>query len=529
MKYNQWRTLPINQIGSLALSLLAARGIDESGVRLHDPFLLPDMRKAAERIERAAAAREIIAVYGDYDVDGVTSACIVTDYLRSRGAECLHYIPDRLTLGYGLHTEALRELRGQGATLVITVDVGVTAFEAADAAAEMGLDLIITDHHNCRDELPNALAVINPKRADSEYPFKELSGAGVALKLICALGGDSGKYIGLAALGTVADIVPLVGENRFIAKHGLETIGEHPGIAALLAIHGMDGKPVTAKTVSYTIAPMLNAAGRMQSADIALELLQDGDTARKKYLASVLNDLNNQRKEIEADMLRQAHEMCAGMGDAPAIVLAREGWHPGITGILAAKLTDYYKKPVFLGAYAGDIVKGTARCPKGMDLTELLEQCSDTLIGYGGHTAAAGFTVEPGRVEEFAAAVTEAAGRVSRQPADALIIDAIVAPHEINRSNAEEIAAMGPFGEGNPEPILRLNGAVIDRIIPLKEGKHLRMNITAGTRPLSVLGLGFPVRGFPYSQGDVVDLAFRMGLNDYRGEVSVQMELVDIR
>jgi len=535
LKYTQWRTLPIKQNGSLANSILAARGMTGEYTMLHDPLLLPDMQKAADRIKRAIKSREKIAVYGDYDVDGVTATCLLVDYLRSKGIDCIYFIPDRIEMGYGLHTEALAKIKERGATLVVTVDVGVTAFEAALAARDMGLDLIITDHHTCRDTLPAALAVVNPKRADSQYPFANLAGVGVAFKLICALEGEIEdlleRYADLVALGTVADIVPLIDENRYLTRRGLETLGKRKSIAQLLALQGKEGKPVTPVAISYGIAPMLNAAGRMKNAKLALELLMSTDKEHTRYLAIQLNDLNEQRREIETVMLRQALEMCAKSGDsAPSIVLKHKDWHPGITGILASKLMERYRKPIFLITYNGEKAKGTARCPKHIDLTELLGQCEDTLLGFGGHSAAAGFTVYTSRIDEFTAAIQSAAAMAKQLPhEEALIIDAIVSPKEITKQSAEEIAAIGPFGAGNPEPVLQLNRAVIDRIIPLKDGKHLRMNITAEGLNRTVVCFGFSFDSFPYQAGDTVDLAFKISLNDFRRETVVQMELIDIR
>jgi single-stranded-DNA-specific exonuclease len=499
----------------------------------HDPFLLPDMQIAADRINRAVKSREKIAVYGDYDVDGVSATCLLVDYLRSKGADCIYFIPDRIKLGYGLHSEALSQIKACGVTLVITVDVGVTAFDAANAASDMGLDLIITDHHTCRDTLPAALAVVNPKRADNRYPFVDLAGVGVAFKLICALEGDTEdllkRYADLVALGTVADIVPMLDENRYLTRRGLESLGKRVGVAQLLALQGKEDKSVTPSSISYSIAPMLNAAGRMKSAELALELLLSSDVERTRCLSSMLNDLNEQRKEIETVMMRQALAMCAETDDIPpAVVLSHKDWHPGITGILASKLTERYKRPVFLITYEGEKAKGTARCPKHMSLTDMLGQCADILLGFGGHSAAAGFTVETSRIDEFTAAIQSAASKQLPRE-ELLIIDAIVSPNEITRQNAEAIVAIGPFGAGNPEPIFQLNRAIIDRIISLKDGKHLRMYVSAEGFAHTVVCFGFPLDEFPYREGDTVDLAFRMTLNDFRRETTVQMELVDIR
>lgn len=534
MRYTVWKTLPIMQTGSLAGSILKARDIDGDETPLHDPFLLPDMKRSVTRIEQALANGEKIAVYGDYDVDGITATCLMTDYLRSKGADCIYFIPNRIEMGYGLHAAALEQIRNQGVKLVVTVDVGVTAFDAAKAAADMGLDLIITDHHTCRDHLPQALAIVNPKRDDNNYPFVGLAGVGVAFKLICAIEGSTEtlleKYGDLVALGTVADIVPLVGENRYITRRGLETLAKRQGIAALLALQGKEDKPITSSTIAFSIAPLLNAAGRMKNAELALELLLTDDTERTKYLAMLLTDLNEQRKEIETEMHRQALEMCAESGDSdPAIVLAHKDWHPGVTGILASKLLERYKKPVFLITHDGVGAKGTARCPKHMDLIALLEQCSDILSAFGGHSAAAGFSIDAERIDEFTTAIKNAAASSKQLPREeALLIDALIAPREISRINAEKIAAVGPFGAGNPEPVFQLNRAVIERVIPLKEGRHLRLQVNAEGMSFTAICFGFALNGFPYKAGDTVDLAFRMGLNYHRG-VTVQMELVDIR
>ena len=545
MRYSTWNMLPKSRADSLPLSILAARGItakediecffDSPLSCLHDPFLLPDMHKAVERIKKALASNEKIAVYGDYDVDGVTATCLLVEYLRSQNADCVYFIPNREEDGYGLHDYVIRTMRGDGVSLIVTVDVGVMAFEAANAAKEAGIDLIITDHHSCKGPLPDAVAVVCPCREDSEYPYARLAGVGVAFKLVCALetGDDIEqlllKYGDLVALGTVADIMPLNDENRILVSRGLSVLSSAPrlGISFLLNALGLGGKPVTSSTISYSLAPVLNAAGRMKSPDLALELLLTKDSARAQTLTAVLDEANAQRRKLEADIYAQAMKECEGIA-SNALVLSHKDWHQGVTGIVAAKLLDKYEKPVFIISVNGNTGKGTARCPHGINLMEILEKCSELLLGFGGHSFAAGFTIETDKIKDFEYAVQKAV-QPSGKREDALVIDAVVVPSDITIWNAEGIAAMAPFGAANPEPVLMMNGVTIKRITPLKDGKHLRLLVGAGGMTYTVICFGFAYNEFPYCAGDAADIAFCLSLNHFRGDITLQLELKDIR
>lgn len=555
MRYSQWKLLPAANKGQLPLSILAARGIESDiDIRrflrsplssLHDPFLLPDMRNAVERLEKALETGEKIAVYGDYDVDGITATCLLTDYLRSKNADCVYFIPNRSDDGYGLHAPVIRELKASGVTLIVTVDVGIMAFEAALVAKDEGVDLIVTDHHNCPETLPMVLAAVNPRRADSLYPYGRLAGVGVAFKLVCALELGSAynnieglkalirRYGDLVALGTVADIMPLDGENRVLTAHGIYMLSSspRPGIRILLEALGLNGKPITAQTIGYHIAPVLNAAGRMKSAGLALELLLAGDAARAQYLVAVLIEANTQRRKLEAEIYARAAAECEKLpSDVPAITLAHEDWHQGVTGIVASKLLEKYRKPVFIISVNGETGKGTARCPRGTDLMELLGRCSEFLISFGGHSLAAGFSVKAEDTEAFKFAVQNAAQGLEREPeTETLIIDAAVGSNDLTVDNAEGIATLGPFGSANPEPVLMLNRAVINQITPLKDGKHLRLLISADGAAHTVICFGFAHGEFLFRAGDIVDIAFSLSVNRFRGEVTPQLELKDIR
>ena len=518
---------------------------------LHDPFLLPDMDKAVRVIGDALAAGQKIAVYGDYDVDGVTACALMADYLRSRGADCVCHIPRRDREGYGLHAGTLKTMYDSGVSLVITVDVGVTATEAAQAANEMGLRLIITDHHDCLGARPPAQAVIDPKLPGSGYPFAGLAGVGVAFKLACALEMSASegqnhiecavkileRYGDLAALGTVADVMPMIDENRVLARRGLELLsqGNRPGLNAIMERSGAGRQTPTESSVSYCFAPVLNAAGRMGDALTSVELLLTGDAVKAGNLADLLIGMNNSRREIETAIYGQvtaAWESSQDSADAPALIMAGRGWHPGVTGIVCSRLAEKYRKPVFLIALGENAEgKGSARAPKpyGVSLTELLSGCGHTLITFGGHASAAGFSIDPANVDAFRDAVFAALRQAAplQTGADALVIDAAAEPDELTMQTAADIRAVGPFGPQNAEPVLMLADAAVERVTPLKEGKHVSLTLEAGGKRFKAIGFGF--HGFPFRAGDRVDAAFALSVNLFRGNKTLQMELRDVR
>ena len=440
MKYKQWNraasapqaraAMEAAGVPPLAALTLCARGLDtpekasaflDAGRgQLLDPFLMKDMDRAAARVRRALAAGEHIAVYGDYDVDGITSTCLLTDFLRREGGTVIPYIPDRMEEGYGLNREAVAALRGQGVGLIVTVDCGITAVEEAACAASLGVELVITDHHECKAALPAAAAVVDPRRADCPYPFKCLAGVGVALKLVLALGGPArqdellARYADLAAIGTVADVMSLTGENRTIVRLGLEALRRtgRPGLRALLHEAGLDERPLTATAIGYTLAPRINASGRMGCASLAGELLLTDDPARGEELSRALCDLNRERQAIEAEIYTECQAMAEALPQPQrhALVLAGEQWHQGVVGIVASRLAEKYSCPAFMICLQDGKGKGSCRSFAGFNLFAALERCAPLLEGFGGHALAAGFTIREENIPAFAAAMYRRGG-----------------------------------------------------------------------------------------------------------------------
>ena len=427
MKYKKWNlpaSVPsadaLEEAGYPALlsAVLASHGITDSPaaddfLKIEDslslsPLLMKDMDRAVARIRAALDAGEHMAVFGDYDVDGITATAILVDYLRRCGAQVSHYIPRRIEDGYGLSADAMRTLRGQGITLVITVDCGITGVEEVDFAASLGMDVVVTDHHECKDELPRAIAVVDPHRPDCPYPFKHLAGCGVALKLVLALGGVDRaeelltRYSPLAAVGTVADVMRMSGENRTIVARGLAHIADNDfiGLQALLQETGLDQKEITSVQIGYVLAPRINAAGRMGEADRAAELMLCKDPVLARELARELCQLNRQRQTVEQEIYAQAIAMIEEMPaeERNALVLADSGWHQGVVGIVASRLSEKYACPSFMIHLSGHTGKGSCRSWGGFNLFAALEECSDLLLGFGGHELAAGFTIEEDKI-----------------------------------------------------------------------------------------------------------------------------------
>ena len=408
----------------LAAMVLAARGICSNAqaheyldcdAPLPDPFLMTDMDKAAGRVGLAMARNEKIAVFGDYDVDGITSTCLLTDFLRRHGANVVSYIPGRLEEGYGLNPIAIHQLHSEGVQLIITVDCGITAVAEAELCRELGIDLVITDHHECKDSLPYAAAVVDPHRPDGGYPHKNLSGVGVAFKLAAALCGDQEEvlrdYADMVCLGTVADVMPLQGENRVFVARGLQLLShtKRPGIAALMAESGCDAKTVSASSIGFMLAPRINAAGRMGKIELAVELFLTDDPVRATAVAKELCDLNRQRQSVEAEIYDQAVSMLPAGRPPEAIVLADESWHQGVVGIVASRIAEEYACPAFLICLDGEHGKASSRSYGGFNLCASLTQLSNLLESYGGHELAAGFTINRANIPDFRSRICQLA------------------------------------------------------------------------------------------------------------------------
>jgi single-stranded-DNA-specific exonuclease len=514
---------------------------------LHDPMALADMSRAVERILQAIARRERIAIHGDYDVDGITSTVMLRRALELHGADVVHFIPERLKDGYGLQSAAIDRLHGDGVSLVISVDCGIRGEEAARRARELGVDLIITDHHEPDAELPPALAVINPKRADCTYPDKYLAGVGVALKLVQALCTRSSHeswlpgFVKIAAIGTLADVVPLVGENRVIAKLGLEMLTRGPhkvGLRSLLDVSGLSGKTIDSYHISFLLAPRVNAAGRMSTPDLATRLLLASDETLSdevRELAQRLDGENIRRQEEEAEILAAAKKVVQtdpAIGARSVIVVAGEGWHRGVIGIVASKLVDAFHRPAIVLSVEGDVAHGSCRSIPDFDMLGALERCASLFIRFGGHKQAAGLTLEAARIKELRHAVNEVADE-TLGPDDLmprLRIDSDLAFRGITGGIAAGVAALAPFGAGNPRPVFAARGVeIIDGPRKLKE-RHLKMALRQDGRIFRAIAWRAAERhDYLAEHKAALDVAFSLEQNQYNGETYVELTLADVR
>jgi len=535
----------------LALTL-AARGISEPEAAAEfleqersltvSPMLMRDMDKAVARIQRAIADGETIAVFGDYDVDGITSTVLLMDYLKNCGAHCLRYIPRRIEDGYGLSREAIQGLHDQGATLMITVDCGITGNEEVAFANSLGMDVVVTDHHECKEQLPDAVAVVDPHRADCPYPFKHLAGVGVALKLVLALGGENredalfARYCTLAAIGTVADVMRMEGENRTIVSCGLEALShtDFVGVHALLKEAGLLGKPITSIQIGFVLSPRINAAGRMGAADLAADLLETDDPARAEELARELCELNRERQAVEAaicaDAVSQIDKLRAE--ERSALVLSSEDWHQGVVGIVASRLSEKYSCPSFMIHLKDGAGKGSCRSYGGLNLFAALESCSDLLEGFGGHELAAGFTIAESNIDAFRTRmnryVRSATG--GELPVSSLEVDAVIScPGEVSLEQVEALSHLEPYGAGNPRPVFALLGATAESIQTVGQGRHLKLRLTKGTSRFDAIFFSVNEEECGIAPGMRVDAAFYLQPNTFRGNTTLQMQLVDIR
>ena len=525
----------------------AARFLRPSMDHLHDPSRLADMGKAVERIERAIAQKERIAIHGDYDVDGITSTVILRRALEMLGGDVVHFIPERLRDGYGLQPAAIDRLKAEGVHLVISVDCGIRGTDAALRARELGVDLIITDHHEPDGTLPPALAVINPKRRDCTYPDKNLAGVGVALKVVQSLCERAGKgkwlpaFVKVAAIGTLADVVPLVGENRVIAKLGLDSLsrGRHTvGLRALLEAAGLTGKTIDSYQVGFILAPRVNAAGRMSTPDIATRLLLATDEAsidEARGLAQQLNDENLRRQAEEADLVAQAKkaiETDPAIGAHNVLVVGGEGWHRGVIGIVASKLVDTFCKPSIVLSVDGDIAHGSCRSIPAFDMLDALERCGDLFLRFGGHKQAAGLTMEAARLPEFRARINAHANEVLEPDhlRPRLRIDAALSLKHITPSLVEGLAALAPFGLANPRPVFHaMPVEIVDGPRPLKE-RHLKMTFRQDGRSFRAIAWRSAERAAFLTENRAgVNLAFSLEQNEYQGETYLELAVADFK
>ncbi|MBM3776858.1 MAG: single-stranded-DNA-specific exonuclease RecJ [Acidimicrobiia bacterium] len=525
----------------------ARRFLSPSLDDLHDPFALADMAPAVERLLAAIERGDRVAVHGDYDVDGVTSTVILRRALELLGASVVHFIPERLKDGYGLQPAALERLHAEGVRVVVSVDCGIRGVEAAKRAQDLGLDLIITDHHEPDAEIPDALAVVNPKRRDCRYPDKNLAGVGVALKLVQALCARSGRsawlpaFVKVAAIGTLADVVPLVGENRVIAKLGLEMLSQGPnkvGLRTLIEAVGLTGRELDSYHIGFVIAPRVNAAGRMSTPDIAARLLLASDESmagEARALAEQLNAENLRRQEEEAQIVaaaRKAAERDPEIGARTVLVVAGEGWHRGVIGIVASKLVDTFHRPAIVLSIDGDTAHGSCRSIPAFDMLAGLEACAPLLTRFGGHRQAAGLTMPADRIREFRLWVNEHAdGRL--EPDDLrprLRVDDALPFRAITGQVVSEIESLAPFGAGNPRPVFQASRVAVVDGPRLVKDRHLKAAFRQDGRTLRGIAWRAAEReAFVATHRDAIDLAFSVAHDTWNGERHVQLTIEDFR
>lgn len=529
--------------------LLVARGIDDElkmseflsdSAHLSDPFELADMENAVDRIERAVSLGEKITVYGDYDCDGVTSTALLYSLFRDMGAEVDYYIPSRESEGYGLNKDALRKIAQGGTRLVVTVDNGISALEEAEECYRLGMELVITDHHQVGERLPRAEAVVNPHRQDGELPFTDFAGVGVAFKLACAVYGDTDdmliQYADLAALGTVADIMPLTGENRALVKAGIKALNTYPrtGLKALIKASGLSGKKISSSDIAFGLCPRINATGRIDHASKAVELLVCNDEKAAGFAASQLNENNLHRQELEQNIFEDALRLISedpSLVKNRVIVVCGRGYHQGVVGIVASRLCEMYSKPaVVIGTDENNQARGSARSTEGFNIYEAIASCGDILSHFGGHPGAAGMSLDGGMAGEFAKRINEyAARKYPVMPAENVYIDFKISPFYLDVELAKELSVLEPYGEGNKRAVFALMNLTVTAVKPMGNDKHIRIECEKKGRKIRIVKFGASAEKFPFRAGDRIDAAVKIGVNPYNGREYLSVQAVDIR
>ncbi len=537
-------------LSAVCAGVLASRGIEtiekaaeffnqqEGGSQLSDPFLICDMQEAADTLLSAVDEGKRICVYGDYDCDGITATAVLYSYLECMGANVEYYINQR-SEGYGLCKDAVRRLAESGVELIVTVDNGISAIEEAKLVAELGMELVITDHHQPGEELPEAAAVVDPHRSDDMSPFKDLCGCGVALKLIAAMdGGDYSsameQFSDFAAIATIADIVPLKGENREIVRQGLRYLEntENMGLQALMGVAGVK-LPITSTTAAFSIAPRINASGRFGSASEAVDLFLCEDAEEADSMANRLNQLNSERRKTEADIME---EIKASILSKPDILYKRvlflygDGWHHGVIGIVAAKLVERFGKPVFILSDDGDYARGSARSVEGFSIHKALTACADTLTKFGGHSGAGGFSLMKSDIDNFDKALQKyAAENFTAMPVLTLHADKLITPQELSVDSVNSLSVLEPCGEGNPQPLFAMLSVRLLDVAALSGGAHTKLKLTYGNSGFYGLMFGTKTTEFPYKSGDILDILAYPEINTYGGNTSVNIRIADLR
>lgn len=544
-----------NNIPLILANVLLNRDISESEFEgflakskrsIRNPMSMLDMDKASERIASAIEKKEKIAVYGDYDVDGITSTALLYEFLESAGADVIYYIPDRKDEGYGINIMAVNKLIKSGIKLLITVDCGITAIGEVEFAKLQGMDVIITDHHTCKERIPSAaVAVVNPKQENDEYGFASLAGVGVAFKLVLALalklGLNTGeifdKYCDLAAIGTIADVVPLVDENRIIVEKGLQQLQNsvRPGIRALLAVAKVDTKKINASTVAFALAPRMNAAGRLGTAVTAVELLLTRDIVEAERIADQLDKENTKRQLTEQEIHNEAIEMIASdpnFQKKKVIVLAKEGWHNGVIGIVASRITERFYRPCILISLDNGMGKGSGRSISSFNLFDALTECDSLLATFGGHSVAAGLSINASDIEEFSKKINKYADEVLSQEdmLPVVKIDCLLNGQNLTLSTVKLLSVLEPYGMGNEKPTFAIKNATVENISTVgAESKHLRLLINKDGMRVPCIGFNMGECASEVKAGDLIHLAFKLDINTYQGNENVQLILNDVK
>ena len=556
LKYGVWN-VNVPEVGAvnalvgggyspLTAMVLASRGLRDPkeahgylgcDCPLPDPFEMTDMDLAAGRVGLAMSRGEKIAVFGDYDVDGITATCLLSDFLRRHGADVVSYIPGRMEEGYGLNPIAIHQLHAEGVKLIITVDCGITAINEAQLCKELGIDLVITDHHECKETLPEAIAVVDPHRPDGGYPHMTLSGVGVAFKLAAALCGSQEEvledYADMVCLGTVADVMPLQGENRVFVSRGLQSRQRtrRPGIAALMKESGCAPEAVTASSIGFMLAPRINAAGRMGKIELAIELFLTKDAERATYLAKALCDLNKQRQAVESEIYDQTVAMLRSQPIPEAIVLAGETWHQGVVGIVASRIAEEYSCPTFLICMDGDHGKASSRSYGGFNLFSALNTLSPLLESYGGHELAAGFTISRENIDDFRREICALARDyyANMDERTTLDLDCAITADLLTVAGIDSLNTLEPCGNGCPKPVLMMERLHVERINLVGGGRHMRLRLRQGRHSLNAIYFSATPETASIQPGDVVDAAFLPQVNEFRGERTPQLNIQDLR
>ena len=530
--------------------LMNIRGLDDAahlreflgeGEPLSDPFLLKDMDKAAARITRAVDNMEKIAVYGDYDADGVTSTAMLYSYLETRGADVIFYIPQREGEGYGMNMGAVEYLKEQGVSLIVTVDNGISSVQEVARANELGIDVVITDHHRPQEILPDAVAVVDAYRPDDTSPYKHFSGVGVAFKLLMALEDGAGDvedlleaYSDLAAIGTIGDIVPLTGENRTLIRAGLERLSQsdRPGVQALLENAGIAGKVLTSTNVAFTLVPRINATGRMGAPERAVRLLISGYEEEAEVLSEEICADNEERRRVEAEIAEAAFADIEAKGYMKdrVVVVDGENWHHGVIGIVASRVTERCGKPCMIISRGETEAKGSGRSIEGFSLFEAICACGDLLIKFGGHPMAAGITLKPENIEAFRKRINQyAAEHFPQMPTQTVTLDCKLNPAALSVSMAQSLTQLEPFGNGNPQPVFGLFNMELSNVTPVGGGGHLRLTLEKNGAVITAMRFNTKPEELPYHIGDKIDLAVQLEAREFRGQPSLTVIVRDMK